>query len=157
MLPLLWYWLSSRVDKVLMLCKFLTATSHLFFSCEMKFRWNWQEVVAMPITLLSLSIICWSLSKNMTWEQNSQYVPNLILCKAAGLNQQPVWGMGVCSDSNWTEQQLQKLGNDVRHDSESISQICSNWIVMFESYVLISVDRMSFDFLFEDFLSYLPL
>ena len=36
MLPLLRYWLSSRAKKVLMLCKFRAATSHFFFSCEMK-------------------------------------------------------------------------------------------------------------------------
>ena len=31
MLPLLWYWLSSRVNKALKLCKFQAATSHFFF------------------------------------------------------------------------------------------------------------------------------
>ena len=40
MLPLLRYWLSSRVNKVLMLCKFRAATSHFFLSCAMKFRLN---------------------------------------------------------------------------------------------------------------------
>ena len=48
----------------------------------------------------------------------------------------------------------QKLGNDVRRDSESIgtklcSQICSKWNAMFESPVVISADRPSFNFLFE--------
>ena len=56
----------------------------------------------------------------------------------------------------------QKLGNDVRHDSESIatkvcSQIGRKWNAMFESHVVTSVDRTSFDFRFEDFLSNLPL
>ena len=49
MLPLLWcYWLISRVNKVLMLCKFRAATtrSHFLSSYEMKFPWNWREVVA---------------------------------------------------------------------------------------------------------------
>ena len=36
MLPLLLYWLSSRVNEVLMLCKFRAATSHFF--CHLK--WN---------------------------------------------------------------------------------------------------------------------
>ena len=54
----------------------------------------------------------------------------------------------------------QKLGNYVKHDSESIatrvcSQIGCKWNVMFESHVVTSVDRTSFDFRFEDFLSYL--
>ena len=50
----------------------------------------------------------------------------------------------------------QKLGNDVRRDSESIatkvcSQIGSKWNAMFESHVVSSVDRTSFNFRFEDF------
>ena len=56
----------------------------------------------------------------------------------------------------------QKLGNDVRRDSGSIatkvcSQIGSKWNVMFESHVVTSLDRTSFGFQFEDFLSNLPL
>ena len=56
----------------------------------------------------------------------------------------------------------QKLGNNVWHNSESIvtkvySQIDCKWNVMFESHVVTSVDRTSFDFRFEDFLSNLPL
>ena len=52
----------------------------------------------------------------------------------------------------------QKLGNDVRRNSESIatkvcSQICRKWNAMFESHVVTSVDRTSFDFRFEDFLA----
>ena len=69
MLPLLLYWLRSRVKKVFMLCKFWAATSHFFFLCE----WNFDgigekllQIKAAPITLLNLSIILWSLSKNMT-------------------------------------------------------------------------------------------
>ena len=56
----------------------------------------------------------------------------------------------------------QKLGNNVRRNSESIatklcSQIGRKWNAMFESHVVTSVDRTSFDFRFEDFLSNLPL
>ena len=56
----------------------------------------------------------------------------------------------------------QNLGNDVSHNSESIatkvcSQIGRKWNAMFESHVVTSVDRTSFDFRFEDFLSNLPL
>ena len=50
------------------------------------------------------------------------------------------------------------LGNDVKRDSESIatnvcSQIGRKWNAMFASHVVTSVDRTSFYFLFEDFLS----
>ena len=56
----------------------------------------------------------------------------------------------------------QKLGNDVRRNFELIaSKVCSQighkWNAMFENNVVTSVDRTSFDFQFEDFLSYLPL
>ena len=37
---------SSRVNKVLMLCRYRAATRQFCFLCEMNFRWNWQEVVA---------------------------------------------------------------------------------------------------------------
>ena len=45
-LPLLRYWLSSTVKKVLMLCRYRAATSHFFFHAKRNFRWNWREVVA---------------------------------------------------------------------------------------------------------------
>ena len=48
------------------------------------------------------------------------------------------------------------LGNDVRHDSESIASLQPNWSQMFESNVVTSVDWTSFNFGFEDFLSNLP-
>ena len=60
----------------------------------------------------------------------------------------------------------QKLKNEVWHDSELIatkvcSPICSKRNAMFESHVTVvtvtSVDRTSFNFLFEDFCSNLPL
>ena len=62
---------------------------------------------AALIALLNLAIIRWFLSKNKAQEQIHD--PNWILCKAADLDldQQPVWGKGVCSDFNWTAQQLQ--------------------------------------------------
>ena len=53
--------------------------------------------------------------------------------------------------------EAQKLGNDVRRDSESIatkvcSQISSKWNAMFQNHAVTSVDRTSFDFRFEFFL-----
>ena len=56
----------------------------------------------------------------------------------------------------------QKLGNDVWHDSDSIatkvcSQVGRKWNAMFETHVVTSVDRTSFDFRFDDFFSSLPL
>ena len=44
MLLPLWYWPSSRVKKVLMLCIFHLATSH--FHVKWNFWWNWAKVVA---------------------------------------------------------------------------------------------------------------
>ena len=58
MLPLLRYWLSSGVNKVLLLCKFLAATSYLFFSHE-NFDGIGEKLLqtkAAPIALLNLSI-----------------------------------------------------------------------------------------------------
>ena len=46
MLPLLQYWLSSRVKEVLMLWRYRAATSHFLFHVKWNFRWNWQELVA---------------------------------------------------------------------------------------------------------------
>ena len=55
----------------------------------------------------------------------------------------------------------QKLGNDVRRDSESIAtkvcrQIGRKWNAMCESHVATSVERTTFDNQFEDYLSNLP-
>ena len=57
---------------------------------------------------------------------------------------------------------VQKLGNDIWHDSKSIttkvcSPINSKWNVMFENDVVTSLDRTSFNFQIEDFLSNLSL
>ena len=55
------------------------------------------------------------------------------------------------------------LGNYVRCDSDSIQwtkvsrQICRKWNVLFESQVVTSVDRTSFNFWIEDFLGNLPI
>ena len=60
---------SQQAWKVLMICRFWT----------WNFLWNRQEVVAnkssfwAPIALLHLSIIHWSLSRNMTKEQNHMF------------------------------------------------------------------------------------
>ena len=76
MLPLLRYWLSSRGNEVLMICKFRAVTSHLIFF----FIWNevfdviGKKLVltkAVPIASLNFSISHWFVSKNMTQEQNS--------------------------------------------------------------------------------------
>ena len=60
--------------------------------------------------------------------------------------------------------EVAKLGNYVWHDSEliaakvcSLMMACSKWNAMFQSLVVTSVDRMSFDFQFEGFFSNLPL
>ena len=76
MLPLLWYWLRSRANKVSMLCKFRSATSPFFFHVKWKFRWNWRELLLTKAALIvsfNLVIIHWSLSKTMTYEQNHMF------------------------------------------------------------------------------------
>ena len=59
---------------------------------------------------------------------------------------------------------LETMSGDYRRDSESIatkvwslSQIGSKWNAMFEGHAVTSVDRTSFNFLFEVFFSNLPL
>ena len=54
-----------------------------------------------------------------------QHVLNRILCKAAGLNQRPVRGKGVCSDLNWTAQQLQMAESK---SLETMSGVILNWL-----------------------------
>ena len=79
------------------------------------------------------------------WRRNESEFSNWILCKAAHRNPQSVREKGVCSDSNQTQTNntatsdggAQRLGNDVWHDSESIttnvcSQIGNKWIEMFK-------------------------
>ena len=112
MLPLLQYWISSRVNKVLMLCKFQATTSHYFFHV----KWNFDEIdkkllpnKAMPITLLNLSTIHWSLSKNMTQEQTTRSELNPMQSSRSESTTCP--RKGVCSDLNWTAQRLQMVAN----------------------------------------------
>ena len=104
MLPLLLYWLSSRANQLSMLCRFWAATSHFFFSCEMKFPYNRPEVVANQGRAQSFAQ---SFYHSLVSEQKYDigiklHVPDGILCKAAGLYQWPVRGKGVCSDLNQT-------------------------------------------------------
>ena len=81
---------SVRESKmVLMLCRYRATTSHFFLNVS---RMNWREVVADQGSAHHIG--------------TKQHVPNRILCKAA-LSWRPVRGKGVCSDSNWTAQQLQ--------------------------------------------------
>ena len=121
MLPLLQYWLSSRVNKILMLCQvvnFRQLKLTLFFHVKWKFWWNWR---GRPVLGISRK------GHLLRFESNSR----------------------ATSDGC-----TRKLGNDVRRDSELIttrvcSQISCKWIMT-------SLDRTSFDFRFEDFLSNLP-
>ena len=84
--------------------------------------------------------------------------------KSVANEMRPVPGKGVCSDSNRTAQQLQMAA---RKSLETMSGMILNQLqpkfaksianenAMFESHVVTSVDRTSFDFQFEDFFSYL--
>ena len=125
MLPLLQYWLISRDFNALQI------SGSDESDVESRVKWNFHRICkkllptkASPIASLNLSIIHSSLSKNMTyirlwakiWHRKllgtKPHVPNLILCKAAGLYQWPVWGKGVCSDSNWPAQLLQMAARE---------------------------------------------
>ena len=73
-LSLLQYWLSSRVNKVLMLCRYRAAMSQKMWNKI--FNGISQKLLptkAEPIASLNLSIIHWSLSKFMTMEQISMF------------------------------------------------------------------------------------
>ena len=138
-----------------------SATSQLFFLCDMKFP----KLLPTKATLIAsltwnLSIIRSPLSK--IWHRN----------KTACSESSPVQSSGSVSttclrkgrllrfESNsaaTSDGSAQKLGNDVRRNSEWIatklcSQIGRKWNAIFESHGVTSVDRTSFDFRFEDFL-----
>ena len=126
MIPLLRYWLSSRVNKVLTLCKFWTVTtptSHFLFSSDMKFWWKWREVVAYQSVAHRFAQSFYR-SEQKYDIGTKAHVLNQILCKAAGLNQRPVLGKGVCSDLNRTAKQLQMA---VRKSLETMSGVILNW------------------------------
>ena len=218
-LPPLRYWLSSRVKMVLLLFRYLAATSHSFFHVKWNFRLNWQDVVADQCSAHRFAqSFDHSLVSELKYDIGTkQHVPNRILCKAADLSRWPVREKGVCSvlrfelnstvTSDGGAQKLgndfwnysesianqslqpnrpqikcvlpqerasaknststlhggaQKIGYDIWHDYESIAtKVCSpidrKWNAMFESHVVTSVDRTSFDFRFEDFLGNLSL
>ena len=169
MLPLLLYWLSSSVQQGLMLCKFQATTSHFLFSCEMKFPfelarscWPKQSLSLLNIFLsvIGLWVKIWYRNKTTSSKLNpvQSSRSNSTTCPRKG---RLLWLLRFESNSLVTSDGCaHKLGNYVRRDSESIatkvcSQISCKWNVMFESHVVTSVDRTSFDFRFEDFLSYL--
>ena len=123
---------------------------------------------AALIVSLNLSMIHWSLSKNMTLEQILPF--QITSCAKQQIQVDDLSEERVSaqirteqhSDFRWWQA---KAWNNVWHDSESIAsfatKICSQiglkWIAMFESDVVNSLDRTSFNFRFDDFLSNLPL
>ena len=141
------------------------------FHVKWNFRWNWRNVVADQSNPQSFAqSFDQSLVSELKYDiKTKQDVLHRILCKAADLNWRPVQEKGVYSDTNWTAQRLQmaerkleKLGNYVWHDSGSITtKVCSQngrkQNAMFESHVVTSVERTSFDLWFDEFLSNLPL
>ena len=156
-LLLLWYWLSSRVNKVLMLCKNKNGLQNItfFFHVKWKFWWNWLEVVAYqsrPITthclVIGLWVEIWHRNKTICSKSNSVQSSRskLTICPMQRRLLSFKLNSTVTSDGD-----AQKLGNYVRRDSESIatkvcSQICSKWNAIFGSHVVSSVDKTSFDF-----------
>ena len=118
-----------------MLCRYRAVTSH-FFHVKWNFRWKWRELLptkAAPIASLSFAIIHWSLSQNMTKEQNSMF--RIESCAMQLLSSRSKWttsprkGRLLRFEQNSTatsDAGAQKLGNNVWYDSESIStKVCS--------------------------------
>ena len=61
--------------------------------------------------------MCWN-----DLESANPNAPNLILCKVAGLNQQPVQEIGISSDSNWRVKPFQMaVSNNFWHEFELAS------------------------------------
>ena len=160
---------SSRVKKVLMLCKLRVATSHFFFSCEMKISMELARSCCGPKQRLLLRSIFPSVISLWAkiWHRNKTACSKLNLVQSSKSKSTTCPGNGrlLRFESNsaaTSDGCTQKLGNDVRSDSELIatkvcSEIGSKWNVMFESHVVTIVDRTSLDFWFEDFLRNLPL
>ena len=115
------------------------------------------------IALLNLSIIRLSLRTKTTWSNSNPVQISrsvLMTCQEKGCLLRFESNRAATSDGS--VQKLQKQCLDVRRNSESIAiKVCSQkdskWNVMFKSHVVTSIDRTSFDFLSEDFLSNLPL
>ena len=166
MLPLLWYWLSTRVKNVLIICKFWTATTHFLFLCEMKFLMRLARCSCRPkprpllcSILLSVIGICvklWHTNKTACSQSNpvqsSRSKSTTCLRKGCLLTFK-------LHSTETSDGGVQKLGNDVWHDSELIattacSPIGSKWNVMFESHV---VTGRALIFNLKIFLSNLPL
>ena len=151
-LPLLWYWLCSRVKKVLMLCKFRAATSHFYFECEMKFSMELARSCCPPKLCSSLHSIFRSFIGVWVkiWHRNNTACSQSNLCKEADLNWRPVKEKGICSDSNRTAQRLQ-MAKRINLETLSgmilnrlkpkvCSQIGCKWNARFESLVVTSND-----------------
>ena len=151
LLPLLRYWLSSSVNKVLMLCRYRAATSHFFSSCKMKFsmeihgiQWLARSCCQAKPRPSLRSIFRSFIGVCLIYDIGTkQHVPNWILCKAADLNRRPVREKGVYSYNSTATSDggAQKLGNDVWHDYELIvTKVCSQfnrkWNVTFEGHVV---------------------
>ena len=115
MLPLLWYWLISRVNKVLMLCTFLAMTSHLFFHV----KWNLKSSMELArsccrpkqhpllhsifLSFIRLWVKIWHRNKTTCSILNP--VPSS-RSKSTGMT---CPRKGDCSDLNWTAQLLQMV------------------------------------------------
>ena len=146
LLTLLLYWLgSSRVKKILMLCK-LWAVSLLGIENEflMEFARTYCHWLANQSCahLLAKSFHHSLVSESKDGIGTNPHLPNLILCKHCTAAEK-----GVCSDSNQAAQLLQmgmskleKLGNNLWHQYEFIaskvySQISCKWNAIFESHL----------------------
>ena len=161
-LPLLQYWLSSRVKKVLCFANFgPQQVTFLFMQNEIFYEIGKTllRTKSAFIASLNLSIIHWSLSKkwhrNKTAFSKSKPVQCIRSKSMTCLRKGRLLRFESISTAT-SDGCVQKLRNDVWHDSESIaikvcSQIGRHWKVIFENHVVTGVNRTSFKFWFEDF------
>ena len=146
-----------------MLCKFWAQQTTFCFSCELKFSLELARGCCRPKQRPSLrSIFRSAIGLGVKiWHRNktgcSKLIP--IQCSRSKSMTYPRKGPLLRLESNSTvtsDGGAQKLRNDIWHDSESIpTKVCSRigrkWNAVFESHVVTSFYRTSFDFQFEDF------
>ena len=157
-LPLLWCWLSSTVNKVLMLCRYRASTSDFLFHVKWNFRWNWREVVAYQrlahcfaesfYQSLVSELKIGHRNKTTCSESNPVRKGRLLRFESNDFKWRRAKAWKRCQAQFWIDcnQSLQ------RNRSQMNLMKCD-----VASHVVTSLDKTSFYFRFEDFLSNLPM
>ena len=127
-LPILQYWLSLRVNKVLMTCKFWAAMSHFYLSWEMKFSMELAESCCRPkqrpslrsifLSFVGLWVEIWHRNKHACSESNP------VQSSRSKSTTSPRKGLLLSllkfelNSTATSDGKVQMLGNDVKYDSE---------------------------------------